>query len=41
MEADSITGPAKNLLEFARGAAQKDDGLPAVGMSVDGDSTAR
>ncbi|BDC53193.1 glycosyl transferase (plasmid) [Bryobacterales bacterium F-183] len=34
MEAQSVTGPAKNLLEFARRARQAPQGLPAVDLSV-------
>jgi len=34
MEADFVTGPAKNLLEFAQRARQPREGAPAVDLSV-------
>ncbi len=34
MESDFVTGPAKNLLEFARRARQAPDGLPGVDLST-------
>jgi glycosyltransferase involved in cell wall biosynthesis len=34
MEADFVTGPAKNLIEFAQRAREKDKGMPAVDLSV-------
>jgi glycosyltransferase involved in cell wall biosynthesis len=34
MEADFVTGPAKNLIEFAQRAREKNKGLPVVDLSV-------
>jgi glycosyltransferase involved in cell wall biosynthesis len=34
MEADFVTGPAKNLLEFAQRSARPEDNLPAVDLSI-------
>jgi len=34
MESDFVTGPAKNLLEFAKRARQAPDGLPGVDLST-------
>ena len=34
MESDFVTGPAKNLLEFAKRARQAPDGLPGVDVST-------
>lgn len=34
MEADFVTGPAKNLLEFAACSRQHQDGLPGVDLSI-------
>jgi glycosyltransferase involved in cell wall biosynthesis len=36
MEADFVTGPAKNLIEFAQRAREKKEGRPAVELSVAG-----
>src|SRR5579872_3460932 len=34
MESDFVTGPAKNLLEFAKRARNAPDGLPCVELST-------
>jgi glycosyltransferase involved in cell wall biosynthesis len=34
MEADFVTGPAKNLIEFGQRARETDEGLPVVELSV-------
>ena len=34
MEADFVTGPAKNLLEFAQRSAWPEDNLPTVNLSI-------
>jgi glycosyltransferase involved in cell wall biosynthesis len=34
MEADFVTGPAKNLIEFAQRARERNRGLPAVDLTV-------
>jgi glycosyltransferase involved in cell wall biosynthesis len=41
MEADFVTGPAKNLIEFAQRAREAEQDLPAVELSVAGYQRAR